>query len=306
SHAGGRALWPPEERRFAFPTRQMNSQFSISGNIVTVINREDLPEMTVRYRVTRHTVDPAQGYRIDASKFQTSTTDPMPGYVRPCRIDNDDRVDFAGGDWEFEQTSVMPAPVYETYVTLDGGRSDQRIRTRSLRPHCSFLDFDGDGDLDRVTESTGLYDGGVRESISRFLTSRDVVHEIQVWFQDARGQFSETPSVSGRFTVRLDAPPVGNSAFFRRYLAAELFNLTGDFNGDGYRDLVVWERPRQLAVYLSSGAGFETTPAATLTVPEESRFSIADIDQDRLSDIVVQPDGGADTALVYFAEEDAP
>jgi hypothetical protein len=280
------ALWPAAARRISLPVRAMNCGVYVTGLTVGVLTEEALPARQVRYRLTRYTVDPENNLLINSASARTEETAPMPNYVRPCRLNRDDRIDYAGGDWELSEASVFPAPIYETYATLDQGRASQTVRTRSFRPHCSFVDFDGDGDLDMVTESTRLFEGGGRESVSRFLTGREVVHEFNIHLQNPKNGFSDTPDIVGRFTIRLDAAPCRNSDMFRRYLAGELCNITGDIDGDHYRDLVIQDGPQRLSVYLFKGTGFAGKPDLSVPLEKGTRFAVADVNGDGLSDLI--------------------
>lgn len=281
-------LWPPQERRIAFPAREMACRFFIEGNVLTVLRREECPGMRVRYNVNRYTLDIEGGYAPVEGAEREETTALMPNYLEPCRLNADDAVDYAGGDWDLSRTTMLPAPIYETCATTDRGQTIQTVRTTSLRPHCSLVDFDGDGDLDMVTESTGLFDGGVREAVSRFVSATKIKHRFAIHLQDTQGAFSKIGDVEARIEISLDAPPFRNTEFFRRYQSAELFDITGDFNGDGYRDLVAHDRPKRLAVYFGWIKGFSTKPDATIATSKNRRFGVADVDGDGRSDIVIR------------------
>lgn len=305
----GRAIWPAEARRLEFPPRRMACQTVFDGNTITVITRHALPNGMIRYRSTVHQVTAGEdGFSIDLPAAQVTETEPMASYLDPCRLNEDDTLDFAGGDWSLSAASVLPTPIFVTTATLDGGRTVQTLRTNSFRPRCSFVDFDGDGDLDMVTESTGLLEGGLRETISRFLSQQSLHHEIRVYFQDGRNRFSKTPSLQHRFTIHLAEAPYRNGALFRRYQAGELLDVTGDFNGDGYRDVLVQQRPGELGIFLCQQNRFSRKPDIRLSIQKNARFAVADIDGDGRSDIAVrwkdlQEDGGRETGRIYFSRE---
>ena len=125
----------------------------------------------------------------------TVSSDVLPRHLQPCRLNEDGMIDYAGGRWEVSETAAFPVPLYETWATLDGGKHFYVQRAPSLqqsRPHCSFVDFDGDGDLDMVVEATGLFEGGAREALERFLTRSAVDHVIRVHVQ-GNGRFANTP-----------------------------------------------------------------------------------------------------------------
>lgn len=308
--ARGQSLWPPERRSVVFPSRQMRCRLSLTGPVVTVVTSEDVPEACVRYTLTRYTLDPANEFAILPEATQRQVVGPLPICMEPCRLNNDAQMDFAGGDWETTKASVIAAPIYQTLVSLDGGRTRHAERAQFFTPHCSFVDFDGDGDLDLVTETTGLFEGGIRETVTRFLSGRDVNHTVGVHFQDARGRFSETPDVTGVVSIHFDRAFWQGGLMLDRYLAAELCNITGDFDGNGYRDLVVQHEPGRLAVYLCKGRGFSSRPDAVLSMARDARFAVADVNGDGQSDVVVswtsalEGDETETKSRVYFARED--
>lgn len=306
--AKGQSLWPPERRSVAFPSRQMRCRLLLSGPMVTVVTSEDAPEACVRYTLTRYTLDPANKFAVLPEATQRQAVGPLPLCMEPCRLNNDDQMDFAGGDWETTNASVIAAPIYQTLVSLDGGRTRHAARAQFFTPHCSFVDFDGDGDLDLVTETTGLFDGGIRETVTRFLSGRDVNHTVGVHFQDARGRFSEKPDVIGVVSIHFDHAFWQGGLMLDRYLAAELCDITGDFDGDGYRDLMAQQEPGRLALHLCSGRGFASRLDAAISMPRDARFAVTDVNGDGLSDVVIfwtSRDGNENEtkSRVYFARE---
>ena len=284
--AASQQVWPPDARTIALPTLQMSCSFFLEGNTATILTRESCPEGQVRYRAKRVPLDPAAHYAPIEGQTREELTEAMPNYLQPCRLNSDGVIDYAGTNWKLSDTSPLPCPILETRATTDGGKTFDSVRTRSFRPRCSFVDFDGDGDLDMVTETSGLFNGGIRESVARFASSRDVEHAIAIHLQDAKGRFSKRPGIEAPLTFRLDAPPCRNTHLFQRYGYGSLLDVTGDFNGDGYRDLTVHERPERLAIYFGGPGGFSSRPAATLPTRAAWFFGIADVDGDGRSDVL--------------------
>ena len=217
---------------------------------------------------------------MDHTEVRTDRTPALPSYMQPCRLNADETIDYAGGTWDFEQTSAIPMPVHTTSVTTGAGAEIQHRRAVFFRPHTLFVDFDGDGDLDMVTEETELYNGGAREIISRLLTARQVKHTVAVFAQDAQGGF-DTALVRRTFTLNLPQPPFRNDAVFQDYQNAQLINCTGDFNGDGYRDFAVRERSRTLSVYLSQNKEYGRKPNVVVDVGDGDGYvGLVDVDGD--------------------------
>ncbi len=303
-------LWPPDNRHIAFPAREMFCRTMLHANVLSVVTASETGD-GVRYQVARYPLVVAgAAVMIDAEGVQITRTPPFPAFMQPCRLNADGDVDFAGGTWEFAQASAIPMPVHTTSVTTTGGKTVEHRRAAFFRPHTLFVDVNGDGRLDLVTEETQLYTGGAREIISRLLTSRQIQHTVSVFAQDAHGAFAKQPLVRRTFTIDLPQPPFRNDPVFQDYQNAQLVNFTGDFNGDGFRDFVVRERPQTLSIYLSRGHDHGRQPDVRLDIGDW-QFGLADVDGDGRTDIVcTRLTGPEDQALVrsrvFLYREDGP
>jgi hypothetical protein len=229
-------------------------------------------------------------------------------------LNQDSVPDYAGGRWDVSGSSAVPIPIYETWASTDGGETFHIERVPAFqhaRPLCSFVDFDGDGALDLVTESTPFHARGPRESLNRYLTESRLQHRVQVRRQDA-GAFTRGPVVTKELSIELGAPPISGGKMLDRYRAGQIVNLTGDLDGDGFRDLVVRSSATALEVFLARDwEGFTTDAAATITIPEHADFSVADINGDGRSDVLVAWEsdpgsGGAPEVVAYFAGGASP
>lgn len=279
-------LWPPDQRRLTLPAREMACQFSVEGPRVRIVTAEPPAPRQVRYRVAHYRIVPEDGFGLSPESPAPFVSPLLPAHMRPCRLSRGGGIEFAGGDWRISHASALPTPVFETVVTRGQGHTQQAFRVRSFRPHCMLADFDRDGDRDVIVEQTALFDGGVRETISRFLTARELEHTVRIHLRDANGVYAERPDVVGRFRIRLNKAPRYEDRQFRRYVAAELVNCTGDFDGDGFGDAAVQIEPRLVGVFLGSIRGFPSSADRLLSVPADSRFDVADVDGDGRSDLV--------------------
>lgn len=309
NRSGHRAIWPPEQRQVVLPEQSMSCRLLVLGNALSVITDLDGVEGRVRYRRDDIALasEPGKGFTIATT--HTSTSEELPDHVRPCRLNDDGDLDYAGAHWILSDSAPVPMPVHETWASLDGGKSFQIERAatfHNFRPLTSFVDFDSDGDLDMVVESTSFFESGLRESINQYLSRKTIPHAIRIHAQ-AKGQFSQEPLVCA-FDITLDAPPVSPGPMLARYQAGELVNVTGDFNGDGFEDLALRRSASQLEIRLTEGwTAFAATPAALLNLPAQAQAQVADINGDGRADVLVRwEEGDTPRNIVYVTRKVAP
>jgi hypothetical protein len=247
------------------------------------------------------------------SATETNTSDELPDHVRPCHLNGDTIPDYAGAHWVLSDVVPVPMPVQETWASLDGGKTFQIERAttfHNFRPYASFVDFDSDGDQDMVVESTSFFNLGLRESINQYLSSTNIPHTVRILPQ-TDGRFSSEALVC-ELSLKLDAPPVSPGPMLARYQAGELVNVTGDFNGDGFRDLACRRSATELEIRLAIGwRQFDPAPAAKITIPSQAHVAVADINGDTLSDVLVRweeegPEGLSPRVIAHFARKAAP
>ena len=304
-------LWPPEARAVSYPSSRLKFRLVLDADSISVFSRSLRPDNLVRHRISRWRVDAEKGYRPQPDNPPAARVDPLPSFLQPCRLNDDDTPDFAGIRRHVTETSPIPEPIQEIVATTDGGRTLQSFRSKSFRTLCAFIDFDGDGDLDAIVETTHLYRGGLKEFLTRSMSERTLRHTIRVHLQDGRGRFSTAPDLSHTFSIKLLKPPFRNGPLFSEYQNGGLINVTGDVDGDGKRDLVVRTHPDRLSIFLNKNLSFDKTPDRTLPIPREARFGLADVDGDGRSDIVVYgsealASNGAERALIHFSRTTSP
>ncbi len=307
--AMSQTLWPPEERRISLPVRQMWCRILCHDGIVAVLTEQESEAKRVVHVRREYALTDSGTLRDTPPPAGVSRSRPLPDHLQVCRLNTDDTMDYAGGKWDVSEASAYPALIYETWASVDGGASFAVRRVPSFqgfRPHCSFVDFDGDGDMDIVTESAALLTVGMREMVSEVLARPAIDHEVCVYTQ-AQGAFSSAPAVRFRRTVKLKQPPSRGGPHFKQYHSADRVSIVGDFNADGYRDLAVQAEIDRIDIHLASGYGYNARPDTVLAVPEGTRFGVADVNADGRSDIVVHPrhTAGPEAGMstVYFAGE---
>ncbi len=286
--ADAQSLWPDSERRVSIPTLSMAFHLFVDRSGIVVVNREPLPgtsqgPSSVQYSITTYPLNVGAANTPSA----TTKTGPMPNTIAPVRLNEDNIVDYAGISFESAETAPIPAPVQVVTASTDGGVTWTTQRSRVFRACAAFVDVDGDGRRDLITETTGLFDGGIRETIDRFLTATTIMHEVAIRRQDEHGGFSKDPDWIGRFAIVLDKPPIQNSPRFLEYRQGHLLNFSGDFDGDGWKDLVIHDRPDRIAVFRLTRDGFSREPVATLPVKPNWQFEVADVDGDHRADLVI-------------------
>lgn len=313
NRSGPQAIWPPGRRQVVLPEQRMSCRLLVMEGTLAVVTDLDGAEGHVRFRRDDLRLAPGTDGTFTLSETSSSTSGELPAHVRPCRLNGDDTLDYGGVHWVLSDVAPVPMPIHETWASLDGGRTFHVERAptfHNYRPLTSFVDFDADGDMDMVVESTRFFEGGMRESINQYLSRKTIPHTLRVHAQ-ADGQFSDAP-LSASFEIELEAPPVSPGAMMARYQSGELVNITGDFNGDGFRDLAIRRTARQLEIRLARAwSAFETRAAVVLELPELAQVSVADFNGDGLADVLARQDGVAETGVaigdvVYLTRKASP
>jgi hypothetical protein len=167
-------------------------------------------------------------------------------------------------------------PKKPTHTVRGSGMPILVNRQRGVSP---MWDLDGDGRCElilvalktRLTSWSGLVDMFLSGGIDWVFTVRS----------GRNGDYSGGPD------FRMDV----TSGMPRDDSIASLFQIKGDFNGDGREDLLVERSPDQFDVYLSSEASgfFRQGPAVVFRAPTAARrVDTADLNGDGVSDLFVQ------------------
>ncbi|GMW02001.1 MAG: hypothetical protein AMXMBFR84_31370 [Candidatus Hydrogenedentota bacterium] len=283
-------VWPVERRAWRFPSLGARPTLWMQGGFIHVLQDAPTGDGRLRYATTRYSID-ASTFRLRDEQPERRNQGTVPPTFKPCFLNPGDTVDFVEYQQAATSASAVPKPVYRASISTDGGNTFQSFQTVGFSPHTLFVDYNRDDRLDLVLCGTDLFDGGIRETALRFLTGTYVTHEIRIHLQDERNQFSTTPDIIGRFSIAFEERPWFESRRFLKYRSSGLVNLDGDFNGDGYHDACVAEKPREIRIYYGGKEGFEPKPSHILKTEEESFPEVADIDGDGRYDVCARTMG---------------
>ncbi len=306
-----RAPGPSDALRGAlFPGDSMQCTVFLDGSALTVVERQPAGTYAMRFHVRTMRIARGEDSRFVVEETGQHTTKPLPWRTEPCRLNDDDVLDFAVAYAGGSETLPLPLPVTGAEASTDGGRTLQSVRAIGLGGRGPFIDMDGDGDRDMVIQETDFFHGGLREVVNRAMTSRSVRHTVSLHLQDDQGRFSTRRDAKWEGVIGFRSPLWKRGPRFDAYLYGELVDVTGDFNGDGRNDVAVHDRPDRLAVYLWDGDGFASRPLVPTQLGEQDLFTVVDVDGDGRSDVVVYPapNGRAvePRARVFLTREDKP
>lgn len=303
SYAGYDTLWPQSERRVSFPNRKAMFDVVINRGKVVVVERirqkgGDIAFRIERYRVT-YDVDSGFTLRHESSH----QTEALPRHVlHALALNGDDIVDYFGYQSD-RPTHKNWKPLVRGFASTDGGKTFQMATTRGFLGRALFIDLDGDGDKDWVGEESGLVSGGLRETANRALFQRKFTHTILARMQNKGGTFEPKWRTLGRFTIRFDETPRHLSYRFLQYRMGDLIDCTGDFNGDGWKDVLVCDRPGTVSLHLGGPKGFNEHPETKIDIPRNTIPVAIDIDGDGRSDVAIVKRGSYAPLEIYLNTE---
>lgn len=303
------ALWPRKARRLTLPGWEQAARVLVEPAQLRVIVREHDGQHRTRYRQLRYALSSDE---TTPQLVEDYLGAPLDLALRPVRLNKTPALQLAGVGWEAGRGRAMTPPRIAYTVSLDGGETVQGFRAAvppGWRVRAPAVDWDGDGRLDLLVQHTHLYEGGVRESLARMLTRSAVDHSVAIHRQTAEG-FESEARVKKRVTLALDRPPFRPCSLFEDYRSGARLSLAGDFDGDGWRDLVVRRDANKLDIYLTREESFAAGPDHTLDIFADEQFAITDLNENGKSDLVfyVPGQGGATAARarVFFARGLAP
>ncbi len=281
------ALWPASERRVAFPNRRVRFNVVIDGQSVRVIEAERRLKSEIVYTVHDYKIVAKEETGFVLARESTQQTEAIPFDLDPIALNADDTLDFAGYRYE-KPTYNQWKPAFRGLASTDMGKTVQVAVTRGFLPRAIFVDLDGDGDLDWLGDASGLVDGGFRETANRALFQKTFSHKLLARMQNSDGTFEKKWQTLGTFTIQLDKPARHYTYRCWQYMMGDLIDCTGDFNGDGWRDALVFATPETVSVFLGGPDGFNARAETEFAVPPHKVPCAFDVDGDGLSDVVIR------------------
>jgi hypothetical protein len=252
------------------------------------------------FRVERYRIARGADGEYDLKHESSNKTETLPRHIfYPSRLNKDDTVDYAGYRYD-SPTHENWKPLVQRFATTDRGKTIQVATTRGFSSRTQFVDLNGDGNLDWIGEESGLISGGLRETANRSLFQRKFSHTVRARMQNSDGSFDSKWRTLGRFTIHLDEPPRHFTHRFWQYRMGDLIDCTGDFNGDGWRDALVYDQPESVSLHLGGPGGFSAHAETAFDVPPHTMPVAIDIDGDGLSDVAIMKRDNRAPAAIHL------
>jgi hypothetical protein len=163
-------------------------------------------------------------------------------------------------------------------------------KTILVSDQAPFVDVDGDGDLDFISVWSEITPGS-KEDILQVLLDSTWSFTLRCYLFDKDTGYSLTPHVSLQAKIKQDISQ----------LSLEIpFDLSGDFDGNGSRDLIIKKDPESWYLYFFDlKAKKHITRVKRLDTPTKPKgYQIVDLDGNGRSDIIFFTAQGA---RIYFS-----
>lgn len=209
-------------------------------------------------------------------------------------INGDGRIDRIENSWEGNGPALPGAGKVKVSVFLAGAdntfpQKPQWIFRKNDGVMTRPIDIDGDGKLDLPL---GYSQWKGREDVVRSFTTKKADYNLRFHFYGDQG-YSESPDCQKNLALSLkDNDPlnaINNSAEFELNVL-----FSGDFNGDGRRDLLARDEKDAVSVYYfrSRAEGFSSKPDLQFKTGASDRLIIEDANGDGVSDLLAISEKG--------------
>lgn len=233
-----------------------------------------------------------EGHLPDKPSEEIKTTCSGSEWVGLEDINGDGRVDVikntvTGEPW-FIPGLVSGKVIVRVFLADGNGlrldNPNYRFRKHDWLESIPIVDIDGDGHMDLVL---GYCRWNGRDELIEMVGAGRINLVLRVRFFDEKDGYRQRPDCRVSFRLYYDRL----SMLIEETGFKETVRLTGDFNGDGRRDLLIRDKKHAASVrfFRSRKAGFSRKADVEFPVETVRRFIIADLNHDKISDLIVVP-----------------
>jgi len=284
----------PSVRTLAY-TRQFGFQFSAFD--INHDGREDL--MVCRPRpagaVYEFYLQEADGTLRLQQSFAGMDRPDWQNWLCWLDINHDGQLDLIKSTWPDEPWFIPGSRAGKVFVSIyladEQGRlpaqPQQVLRKNDWNPALPVVDVDGDGFPDLIL-SYGQFDS--RDAVRKMISTRRMDLALKLFYYRPGSGFASEGDAQRMISFHIDIQGIemnlGKPPELQRFV-----ELTGDFNGDGKKDLLVKERYDELVAYffVSREKGFSDHPDLRFNCGEPiDAFTTADLNGDGISDVIVK------------------
>ena len=280
--------------------KRLDISYKTNKIYISDCNRDGLPDVLAQdkdifylfYQTEKNTFSAQPNLTIDM-KF--TPDEPKPGEETSITaikdINGDGVLDLLANKLAARESILNPQSQLQIYLGKNGARRlwsltpDQIIVSTGVQFDEQMVDLNGDDKLDLAIPSVKL---GLMRIIKMLLT-KSVTVGMRIFQMDENGKYPEQPNVVKNFTIKFNFNINNDGATGEGMVP--VFDVKGDFNGDGLRDLITTIDQRHLDFYFgkpkkifssSSNARFP------VVIPKNgNRLQIFELNQDKKSDIVI-------------------
>jgi len=206
-------------------------------------------------------------------------------------IDGDGVIDLVVNQTTTRESVFNPQSQIRIYLGKPGPQrlwsptADQTIVASGVQFDEQLIDLDNDGRLDLAVPSVRL--GLMR--IIKMLLAKSMTMDVNIYRMSEAGKYPAQPDVGKKITVNFSFSLNEDSAGGRGSLP--VFDLTGDFNGDGIRDLISAADQRRFQIYYGSPEKLFSNNADfdfEIQLPKNgNQLKLFDLNNNNASDIII-------------------